>query len=124
MKIAAIIARILLGLIFVVFGLNGFLHFIPIPAPETEHAKAFMGALFGSGYGTYVKGLEVLGGALILSGRFTPLGLLIIGPILVNIILYHWKMMPGNLPLVLVMSVCSIILLMHHKREFGPFIGK
>lgn len=74
MKHIPTLARLLLGLIFVVFGLNMWLHFIPIPPPPEGPAKDFMFAIYGTGFLTVVKVLEVLGGLLLLSGRFTNLG--------------------------------------------------
>jgi putative oxidoreductase len=78
MKIAVLIARILLGLLFLVFGLNGFLHFIPMP-PPAGLAGQYMGALFVSHYLVVVFLLQVVGGALLLAGRYIPLGLLLLG---------------------------------------------
>ncbi|HSO00384.1 MAG TPA: DoxX family membrane protein [Candidatus Nanopelagicales bacterium] len=91
MKYAVIAARVLLGLIFVVFGLNFFFMFIPMPPPpEVETAATrFGGALFGSGYMHAVKVFEIVGGALLLSGYYVPLGLVLLGPVIVNIALFH-----------------------------------
>src|SRR5213076_1498595 len=97
MKIITIIARSLLGLIFVVFGLNAFLHFIPMPPPEGQ-AGAFSGAMFQSGYFYVVAVLQILGGLLLLSGLFAPLGLTLLGPVIVNILLFHIFLAPGGLP--------------------------
>lgn len=99
MKIVFHIARTLLGLLFLVFGLNGFLHFIPIPPPAGPIAAQFMGALFLSHYLIVVSFLEIVGGALLLVNRFVSLGLILLGPILVNIILFHTLMAPEGLPL-------------------------
>lgn len=91
------IARYLLGLIFVVFGLNYWLQFLPMPPPEEGSASAaFIGALYGSGFLAFVKVLEVAGGALLLSGRFVNLGLALLGPIVVNIALYHVFLVKGD----------------------------
>src|SRR5437899_7850803 len=88
MKILTIIARSLLGLIFVVFGLNAFLDFIPMPPPEGL-AGDFMKALFASHYFYVVAILQIAGGALCLVGQFVPLGLTLLYPVIVNIILFH-----------------------------------
>jgi putative oxidoreductase len=82
MKILTIVARILLGLAFVVFGLNGFLMFIPMPPPPPGHAGEFTGALFASGYLRVISGLQLAGGLLLWTGAFVPLGLLLLGPVL------------------------------------------
>lgn len=88
MKYAIIGARVLLGLIFVVFGLNGFFMFIPTPE-MTEAAGSFMGALVASGYiMMVVKTVEVLSGLMILTGRYLPLGLILLAPVSINILLF------------------------------------
>ncbi|MGH8248721.1 MAG: hypothetical protein ACREUU_20110 [Gammaproteobacteria bacterium] len=120
MKILTIIIRILLGLMFVVFGLNGFLHFIPMGPPPTGHAGEFVGALGATGYMHVVMSLQFIGGVLVLSGRFLPLGLLVLGPILVNILLFHIYMEPKGLGLALVVSVMGLFLLGRHWSAFAP----
>ena len=94
-------ARVLLGLIFFVFGLNGFLQFIPQP-PAPDKAMAFLGALAATGYMfPLIKSVEVIGGALLLSNRFVPLALAIVAPNVVNIVLFHSVLAPGGLPVAL-----------------------
>lgn len=115
MKHAPAIARLLLGLIFTVFGVNMWLHFIPIPPPPEGAAKDFMFALYGSGYLTVVKVLEVTGGLLLLSGRFVNLALALIGPIVVNIALYHVFLVKGGYPMVIILSVLSLVALLGRK---------
>ena len=94
MKILNKVSRFLLGLIFLIFGLNGFLHFIPMP-PPTGVAGQFFGALFVSNYLVPIFGLQVISGALLLVNRFVPLALTII----VNILLFHVLMNPAGLGL-------------------------
>lgn len=89
MKIATIIVRSLLGLIFVVFGLNFFLHFIPIPPRPEGPARDFMTALAVSHYFFVVCALEFVGGVLLLAGRLVPLGLTLLGLVIVNILCVH-----------------------------------
>ena len=84
MKYVIIIVRILLGLMFAVFGSNGFLHFIAMP-PMQGQAGAFIGALISSGYIYAIAAIQVLGGLLLLIGRFVPLGLTLLGPVIVNV---------------------------------------
>ena len=103
MKIAFLIARILLGLMFLVFGLNGFLHFLPMPMP-TGLALQYLTVLSASHYMVPVFLLHIVGGALLLANRYVPLGLVFLGPVLVNILLYHVLMAPQGLPLALVVS--------------------
>ena len=88
MKKATLAIRILLGLAFVVFGVNFWASFMKTPPPNTEVAGQFTGALYTTGALAVIKALEVLGGAALLSGRFAPLGLVILGPILVVIVLW------------------------------------
>lgn len=115
MKFAPTIARVLLGLIFVVFGLNFWLSFIPIPPPPEGPAKDFMFAIYGSGYLTLVKVLEVVGGVLLVIGRFTHLALAFLGPIVVNIALYHVFLVGGGYEMPIVLGVLSLITLAGRK---------
>src|ERR1700741_930778 len=98
MKIITNVSRFLLGFIFLVFGLNGFLHFIPMPPPAGV-AGQFMGALFVSHFYVVIFGAQVIGGALLLANRFVPLGLTILAPVIVNILAFHITMAPAGLPL-------------------------
>jgi uncharacterized membrane protein YphA (DoxX/SURF4 family) len=101
------IARILMGLIFLTFGLNGFLSFIPPPkSPMPEAATAFIGALMKTGYLLrLVMGTQLLVGILLLLNRFVPLALALIAPIIVGIITFHIFLLPSGLPLALGLSV-------------------
>ncbi len=108
MKIAAIIVRVLLGLVFVVFGSNAFLHFLPMPE-MTGPAGAFIGAMASTGYLQAVAACEVIGGLLLLIG-FVPLGLLLLGPIIVNIVLYHVFLDRSGLGMAVGLSVLSLFL--------------
>ncbi len=103
MKIITFSSRLLLGLIFTVFGLNGFLHFIPMP-PPAGLAGQFMGALFVSHYLAPIFALQLVGGVLLLVNRYVPIALTLLGPIVVNIVLFHILMAPAGLPLALVVS--------------------
>jgi putative oxidoreductase len=116
MKIAALIARILLGLIFFVFGLNGFLHFMPMGPMPTGDAGQFIGAMFHSHYIFFVSAIQVIGGALMLAGRYVPLALIILGPVIVNILLYHCLMFPKGIGLALVVTVLWFIVA-YSRRE-------
>ena len=89
MKWAVLAARVLVGLPFLILGSDHFLKLLPMPTPEfPDLALKFIGALAGSGYLNVVKALEVVGGALVLSGRMTPLGLALATPVAVNIALF------------------------------------
>ena len=121
MKITATIARILLGLIFVVFGLNAFLHFIPMQPPQGL-AGDFMKALFASHHYYVIAILQVVGGALCLLGRFVPLGLTLLGPVIVNILLFHIFLAPAGLPLALVTAVLALIVLFQYRAAFAGLV--
>jgi putative oxidoreductase len=124
MKIATLIARTLLGLLFLVFGLNGFLHFIPMP-PPSGLAGQYIGALFVSHYLVFVFSVQVIGGALLLANRFVPLALILLGPILVNILLFHSLMAPEGLPIALFATVLWAILFYAVRPAFaGLFVQR
>jgi putative oxidoreductase len=118
MKIATLIARILLGLLFLVFGLNGFLHFIPM-APPAGLAGQYMGVLFLSHYLVAVFLVQIIGGALLLANRFVPLALVLLGPVLVNILLFHALMAPEGLPMALFATVLWGLLFYAVRRAFA-----
>src|SRR5450432_4166276 len=124
MKIATIIARTLLGLIFVVFGLNAFFNFIPMPPPKGELAGDFMKALFVSHYLYAVKCFEISGGLILLSGRYTPLGLTLVGPVIVNILFFHTFLDPAGLPTAIVLSILALFLLWRHRYSFAGLLMK
>jgi putative oxidoreductase len=118
MKYVIIIARVLLGLVFAVFGSNAFLHFIPMP-PMQGDAGAFIGALIKSGYIYPIAALEVLGGLLLLiGGRFVPLGLTLVGPVIVNIVLYHIFLDQSGLAMAIVISILALFLLWVYRHKF------
>jgi len=124
MKIANIIARTLLGLIFVVFGLNAFFNFIPLPPPKGELAGEFMKALLVSHYFYAVKCFEISGGLLLLSGRYTALGLTLVGPVIVNILFFHAFLDPSGLPTAIVLSILALFLLWRHRYSFAGLLMK
>jgi len=115
MNKASLIARILLGAIFFIFGLNGFLNFIPMP-PMPEQAGAFMGGLAASGYFfPFLKATEVVCGLLLLIGAFVPLSLVVLAPIIIQIVLFHAFLAPDGLALPIV-----IVLLEAFLAFFSP----
>jgi putative oxidoreductase len=120
MKIAVTIARILLGLLFFVFGLNGFFHFMPNPPPPPA-AGAFFGALIATHYMFgLIFGAQVLGGALLLLGLMVPFALLILAPVIVNILAFHIFLSPDLLPLALVVAALELFLAWYHRAAFAP----
>lgn len=119
MKTLILISRILLGLIFTVFGLNGFLNFIPAPPPSGVAAQYF-GALFVSHYILAVFVLQLTAGVLLLVDRFVPLSLAILAPILVNIVLFHAFMAPqGFAPAIIATALWGVLF----QRERDAFAG-
>jgi len=121
-NIATIAARSLLGLIFFVFGLNGFFHFIPMPPPSGE-SGAFLMALFATGYMfPLIKGIEVIGGLLLLANRAVPFALVILAPIVVNIAAYHLVLEPGY-GMVVTLGVLTTYLAYVHREQFAPLFA-
>src|SRR5438105_13624608 len=109
MKIVTLIARLLLGLIFVVFGLNGFLNFLSMGPMPSGLAGQFVGALVLSHYFWVVGALQVAGGALLLVNRFVPLALVLLGPVFGNIILYQWFLNLTRIPFAIVVFMLWLI---------------
>ena len=120
MKIAVLIARVLLGLIFLVFGLNFFFYFIPMtPPPMSKEATAFSGGLFGSGYFfQYLKVIEVISGLFLLINRFTAFFVLVLLPISVNIALYHTVLAPAGAPMGIGIIVLNIFLCVAYLKYY------
>jgi putative oxidoreductase len=125
MRIVVLIARILLGLVFLVFGLNGFLNFIPVGRLPSGLAGQFVTALLQSHYVQVVCAFEVAGGALLLINRYVPLGLVMLGPIIVNILLYHLLLFHMGLGIAIVVAILWGIVAFYHRRAFaGLFVQK
>ena len=122
MKILTVIARILLGLVFVLFGSNAFLHFLGNPPPIPGLAGEYMHAFLESGYVYAVGGLQVIGGLLLLIGRFVPLGLTILGAIIVNIWLFHVLMLPAGLPPAIVVTILELFLVWRYRDAFAGIV--
>ena len=119
MKIVTIIARILLGLMFFVFGLNPFLKFLPMPQLEGVWGQ-FLGALLVSHYVWLVGATQVVSGVLFLIGRYVPLAIALSGPVIVNIIAYHLTMQHiGAQPAVLA-TTCWVFLFWRYRDSFAP----
>ena len=121
MKITSVIARFLLGLIFLIFGLNGFFHFIPMP-PPTGVAGQFLGALFVSHYLIVIFGIQLIGAVLLLVNRYVPLALTILAPIIFNILFFHCLMAPSGLPLALVVAVLWILAFVNVRFAFAGLL--
>ena len=125
MKILVLIARVLLGLVSVVFGLNGFLNFLSLGPMPTGLAGQFMGALFVSHYYWVIAALQVVGGALLLVNRFVPLALVLLGPVIVNIILYYLLLNPSGAAPAIVVAILWLIVFYAHRQYFsGIFVQR
>jgi len=118
MNYAIIGARVILGLIFVVFGVNGFVAFLPVPEMN-EQAGQFIGIMHGSGWLYFVKILEIAGGLMLLAGRLVPLGLVLLGPIIVNILLFHVFLDMQGLVMGLVLTALEAFLIWAHRKNFA-----
>lgn len=122
MKIATLIARLLLGLIFTVFGLNGFLHFIQMPMP-TGLAGEYMSVMSRSNIMSFVFLVQVVGGVLLLIGQFVPLALALLGPVLVNILLYHSLLNPAGIGNALLAAALWLFLFFRYYPSFAPLFA-
>ena len=118
------VARVFLGLIFFVFGLNGFLHFIPNPTEALpDRAAAFLGGLMGTGYlFPLLKGVEVTAGFMLLSNRFVPLALALLAPIIVNIVAFHTLLVPSGVAIALVVLVLEVFLAWSYREVYRPML--
>jgi hypothetical protein len=113
-----------MGLVFLVFGLNGFLHFIPQPEPP-QPAMAFFGALLATGYMLpLVMGTQVLVGVLLLTNRWVPLSLVLIAPIIVNIVAFHLALAPSGLPLAFAVLLLELLLAWSYRDAFRSTLAQ
>jgi putative oxidoreductase len=124
MRITALIARILLGLIFFVFGLNGFLHFIPMGPMPTGLSGQYITVLMQSHYIYFVAAVQVVGGALLLIGRYVPLGLTLLGPVIVNILLYHLLMDLKGIPMAIIATILWAIVFYRNRQYFSGLFAQ
>lgn len=112
--LTAHIARVLLGLIFLVFGLNGFLHFIPMP-PPTGVAGEFFNGLYKSQYLLpLIAAVQVIGGALLLAGTLVPFALLLLAPMVLNIFFFHLTLAPQGLGLAALVTILLVVLAVYY----------
>jgi putative oxidoreductase len=123
MKIASTIARYLLGLIFLTFGLNGFLHFIPMP-PPTGVAAQFFGALFVSRFYVVIFLLQIIPAVLLLANRYVPLALTILGAVIVNILCFHIFMAPAGLPLAVFVTILWFLTIWRVRSAFTAILQR
>ncbi len=124
MKIATLIARLLLGLTFLVFGLNGFLNFLNMGPLPSGLAGQFIIALAASHYYWVIAGLQVAGGVLLLVNRFVPLALVLLGPVIVNILLYHSFLNRSGAALAILVTVLWFIVFYGHRQYFSGIFAQ
>ena len=121
MKIASTIARYLLGIMFTIFGLNGFLQFLPAP-PMSPLAGQFFGALIASHYTIPIFLVQLTCGILFLVNRYVPLALTLIGPVIVNILIFHVLMNPEGIAPGAVATICWFILFTRLRPAFDGIL--
>ena len=119
MKLTATIARFLMGVIFTVFGLNGFLHFIPVQ-PMPALAMQFFTVVLSSHFMAPIFALQLVAGVLLLVNRFVPLALTVLAGVIFNILLFHVTMAPAGLPLAIVVAILWSLIALRHRRAFAP----
>lgn len=125
MKIVATVARLLLGVIFLVFGTNIYLHFIPMGPPPPGPMGQFYGALFVTHYIHVVALFQIIPAILLLVNRFVPLALALLAPVILNIDLTHLLMAPSGLPLAgLVTLLWLLVFARVHTAFHGLFVAR
>ena len=125
MKIASVIARYLLGLMFTVFGLNGFFNFIHQPPPTNPLALQFFGAIVASHFAAFFFAVQLIGGLLLLSGFFVPLALTLLAAELYNILAFHLTLAPESIAPGLVACVLWVLVFLQYRESFnGIFSAK
>jgi putative oxidoreductase len=122
MTIFTIIARILLGLIFVIFGSNAFLHFLPMPPLPQGLVGEYLHAFFTSGYVYVIGAMQIVGGLLLFIERLVPLGLTILAAIIFNILVFHALLAPEGFGPALVVAVLEIFLLWRYRAAFAGLV--
>jgi hypothetical protein len=114
-------ARIIEGLIFLIFGLNGLLHFYNPPPPAGD-ALAWFVIMAGHHWLNFIAVVQLIGGLLLLVGRFVPLALALLAPVIVNILLFHALLWPHGVFLALVVLVMQVFLMAVYWRSFAPLL--
>ena len=123
-SVSVVAARVVLGLIYFIFGLNFFLHFLPTPPSSGGVADAFLGGLFQSGYFfPMLKSIEVVLGAFLLIGLFVPLALVVLMPISLNILLFH-AFLAGNATMGIVIVLLNLYLAWAYRDYYKPLFNR
>lgn len=121
MKYPYLVCRILLSLVFIIFGFNGLHPFMHVPMPPADTPPGqFMAVMGNSGWLHHVAALQVLGGILLLIGGTAPLGLVILGPIIINALMFHVLLVHGQgISTALVAAALEIILIYAYRSNFA-----
>jgi putative oxidoreductase len=118
-------ARVLLGLVFVMSGLSGFIFlFMAAPPPQAGLAGAFQNVFFRSHCVQFVDGVQLVSGALLLSNRYVTLALTLLGAVVANILVFHITMQPQTIPVPLVVLILWIILAYRYRANLAPLFKK
>ena len=117
------IARVLLGLLFLTFGLNGFLNFIPVPKDIPQDIMTVSMALMKAGYMSVVSAVEILVAVLLITNRFVPLALALLAPILVGILTFHIAMQPATIGPGVFVTLLELYLAWCYRRAFRPMLA-
>jgi putative oxidoreductase len=123
MKIVSVIARYLLGLMFTVFGLNGFLNFIHQPPPTNPLAMQFFVAVSASHFAAFFFAAQLLGGLLLLAGFFVPLALTVLAAELYNILAFHLMLAPASIAPALVACVLWVLVFLEYRNSFNGVLA-
>jgi putative oxidoreductase len=123
MKIVSVIARYLLGLLFTVFGLNGFLNFIHQPPPTNPLAMQFFVAISASHFAAFFFAVQLMGGLLLLSGMFVPLALTVLAAELYNILAFHLTLAPASIGPALVACVLWVLVFLQYRNSFKGILA-
>ncbi len=122
MKIAVTVARFALGFVFLAFGLNGFLHFIPNMEMPNPAVQFFLG-LAATGYMLWLLfATQALAGALLIVGLYVPLALALLAPVIVNIVLFHIFLAPGGLPVAIIVAALEVFLAWSYGEHYAPML--
>ncbi len=122
MRHLAPISRVLLGLVFLAFGINYFVPYLPPQPPPPPEAMGFIVALVGSKLLTLVKLVEIAAALALLSNRFVPLALALLAPIIVGIVFFHVMLVPAGLPIAIGLVVLELLLAWSYRSAFAPML--
>ena len=123
MRIVEIVARYLLGIIFTVFGLNGFLNFIHQPPPPNPLALQFFIAISASRFSAFFFAVQLVAGLLLLSGYFVPLALVLLAAEIYNLLAFHLTMAPATIGPGLLAAVLWVLVFLQYRRSFDGILG-